>query len=154
MTMARSCNRIKSQRGTALIEAALTIPLILLLSVVIFEFGRAFETWQIMTNAAREGARVAVLPGATDTMVRSRVQDYLRVGLSNTEASNASIGLNSQTISLAADGSMTAAGSQVVVSLPFQFMVLNPVAQLVVNGSTLGQPITLTTSAVMRNEAP
>jgi Flp pilus assembly protein TadG len=154
MTMARSRNRIKSQRGTALIEAALTIPLILLLSVVIFEFGRAFETWQIMTNAAREGARVAVLPGSTDTMVRSRVQDYLRVGLSDTEASNATIGLNAQTISLAADGSMTAAGSQVVVSLPFQFMVLNPVAQLVVNGSTLGQPITLTTSAVMRNEAP
>jgi Flp pilus assembly protein TadG len=154
MTMARSRNRIKSQRGTALIEAALTIPLILLLSVVIFEFGRAFETWQIMTNAAREGARVAVLPGSTETMVISRVQDYLRVGLSATEAANASIGLSGQTISLAADGSMTAAGSQVVVSLPFQFMVLNPVAQLVVNGSTLGQPITLTTSAVMRNEAP
>jgi Flp pilus assembly protein TadG len=152
--MAWSRNRIKSQRGTALIEAALTIPLLLLLSVVIFEFGRAFETWQIMTNAAREGARVAVLPGATDTMVRSRVQDYLRVGLSDTEAANATIGLNDQTISLSADGSMTAAGSQVVVSLPFQFMVLNPVAQLVVNGSTLGQPITLTTSAVMRNEAP
>jgi Flp pilus assembly protein TadG len=152
--MARSRNRIKSQRGTALIEAALTIPLLLLLSVVIFEFGRAFETWQIMTNAAREGARVAVLPGSTEPMVISRVQDYLRVGLSDTEAANATIGLNGQTISLSADGSMTAAGSQVVVSLPFQFMVLNPVAQLVVNGSTLGQPITLTTSAVMRNEAP
>jgi Flp pilus assembly protein TadG len=152
--MAWSRNRIKSQRGTALIEAALTIPLLLLLSVVIFEFGRAFETWQIMTNAAREGARVAVLPGSTEPMVISRVQDYLRVGLSATEAANATIGLNDQTISLSADGSMTAAGSQVVVSLPFQFMVLNPVAQLVVNGSTLGQPITLTTSAVMRNEAP
>jgi Flp pilus assembly protein TadG len=152
--MAWSRNRIKSQRGTALIEAALTIPLLLILSVVIFEFGRAFETWQIMTNAAREGARVAVLPGSTETMVISRVQDYLRVGLSDTEAANATIGLNDQTISLSADGSMTAAGSQVVVSLPFQFMVLNPVAQLVVNGSTLGQPITLTTSAVMRNEAP
>ena len=60
--MAWSRNRIKSERGAALIEAAVTIPLILLISVAIFEFGRAFETWQIMTNAAREGARVAVLP--------------------------------------------------------------------------------------------
>ena len=151
--MTRS-NRIKSERGTALIEAALTIPLLLLISVAIFEFGRAFETWQIMTNAAREGARVAVLPGATNAMVTARVQDYLRVGLSDAEASRASIGLNSQSISLNPDGSMTAAGSRVVVSLPFEFMVLNGVAQLVVNGSTLGQPITLTTSAVMRNEAP
>ena len=30
----------------------------------IFEFGRAYQTWQVLTNAAREGARVAVLPNA------------------------------------------------------------------------------------------
>ena len=41
--MAWSRNRIKSERGAALIEAAVTIPLILLISVAIFEFGRAFE---------------------------------------------------------------------------------------------------------------
>ena len=27
----------------------------------IFEFGRAYQTWQVVTNASREGARVAVL---------------------------------------------------------------------------------------------
>ena len=35
-----------------------------MVAVGIFEFGRAYQTWQVLTNAAREGARVAVLPNA------------------------------------------------------------------------------------------
>jgi hypothetical protein len=53
--------RFRNERGAALLEAAITIPLILLISVAIFEFGRAFQTWQVLTNAAREGARIAVM---------------------------------------------------------------------------------------------
>ena len=66
--------RLKSQRGAALLEAAITIPLLLLVSVGIFEFGRAFQTWQIITNAAREGARLAVLPDPTPGVVETRVR--------------------------------------------------------------------------------
>ena len=60
--------RFGSERGAAIIETALTLPILLLVAVGIFEFGRAYQTWQVMTNAAREGARVAVLPNpeATD----------------------------------------------------------------------------------------
>src|SRR5438105_4755459 len=54
--------RLASARGTAILETALTLPLLLLVSVSIFEFGRAYQTWQVLTNAAREGARVAVVP--------------------------------------------------------------------------------------------
>ena len=43
------------------------MPLLLLVSVGIFEFGRAYQTWQVLTNAAREGARMAVLPDSTDS---------------------------------------------------------------------------------------
>src|SRR6476661_4790362 len=71
----------RDQRGTALIEMAFTLPLLMLISVGIIEFGRAFQTWQIVTNAAREGARVAVLPGYSDSMVTSRVQQYIQVGV-------------------------------------------------------------------------
>ena len=54
--------RSKSERGAALLEAAITIPMLLLVSVGIFEFGRAYQVQQVLTNAVREGARVAVLP--------------------------------------------------------------------------------------------
>ena len=43
----------RDERGAALLEVAMTLPLLLLLSVTIFEFGRAFQTWQVLTNAAR-----------------------------------------------------------------------------------------------------
>lgn len=142
--------RLRGERGSALLETALTLPLMLLVSVGIFEFGRAYETWQILTNAAREGARVAVLPGTTVPNVQQRVVDYMTAGqLAN--ANTATVAVNAVQISIGAAGNVSA--SQVVVSYPFSFIVLNPVARLVVGGSSLGSaPITLTTSATMRNE--
>src|SRR5919109_3780615 len=70
----------KNQRGAALIETAVTIPIILLISVAIFEFGRAYQTWQVLTNAAREGARVAVINGTTDSQVTDAVRNYMNIG--------------------------------------------------------------------------
>jgi len=141
--------RLKTARGAALLETALTLPLILLVSVSIFEFGRAYQTWQILTNAVREGARVAVLPNEAVSDVQARVVSYMTSGqLPN--AGTAVVAVTSTTISI---GATTAPGSLVTVNYPFQFVVLNPVARLVVGGSTLGAaPFTMTASAQMRNE--
>ena len=65
--------RLAGQRGQALIETALTLPIVLVISISIFEFGRALQVWQLLTNAAREGARVAVLPGADRRGIKERV---------------------------------------------------------------------------------
>ena len=72
--------RGRTERGAALLEVALTLPLLLLVCVGILEFGRAYQTWQVITNAAREGARIAVLPGMDDTAVRTRVREYMTIG--------------------------------------------------------------------------
>ena len=73
-------NLRRNERGAALIEAAITIPIILLIAVGIFEFGRAYQTWQVLTNAAREGARQAILTDKTDADVQSTVQNYMKAG--------------------------------------------------------------------------
>jgi Flp pilus assembly protein TadG len=132
-------------------ETALTLPLLLLVSVGIFEFGRAYQTWQILTNAAREGARVAILPNATVADVQGRVSDYLQAGqLPNFQQATITVD-QAQTVNI---GATNASASVVTVAYPFDFMVLNPVANLVVRGSTLGNAaLTLTASAEMRNEA-
>ena len=44
-------------------------------------------------------------------------------------------------------------GSQVQINYPFQFMVLQPVIQLIDSASTTGTPITMQASALMRNES-
>ena len=146
----RQC--IGSERGTALIETALTLPLLLLVSVSIFEFGRGFQTWQVLTNAAREGARVAVLPHAVAGAPEARVRQYMASGqLPQLAAANATVTVD-PTVSVSY-GTGTATASVVTVDYPFEFMVLQPVARLLVNGSTIGKAITIRASAQMRNES-
>jgi Flp pilus assembly protein TadG len=137
--------RLRNQRGAALIETAITIPLVLLVSVSIFEFGRAYQTWQVLTNAAREGARIAVLEQYTDADVTTTVRNYLTSGRL-TNASSASITV----VRNVPFGTVTA--SRITVNYPFQFIVLNPVAKLVRKSSTVGTPLTMQSSALMRNE--
>ena len=72
--------RWRNQRGAALVESAMTIPILLLISAGIFEFGRAYQTWQVLTNAAREGARVAVLPSGAPGTAAARVRQYMQDG--------------------------------------------------------------------------
>jgi Flp pilus assembly protein TadG len=140
--------RISNERGAALLEAAITIPLILLISVAIFEFGRAFQTWQVLTNAAREGARIAVINGTTDEQIRTRVRDYLDAGGLPLARSNA-VTVNVQRA--VALGNSNA--SRITVNYPFNFMVLNPVVRLVTPQSNAGAgPLAMAASALMRNE--
>lgn len=149
MTM-RLLKRGKSERGAALLEVALTLPLMLLVAVGIFEFGRAYQTWQVLTNAAREGARIAVLPGTDDASVRARVQTYLDAGMLS-DASGATVTITRN--NSIAIGAGTATASRVVVAFPFSFIMLQPVARLVAAGSTVGSALMMTASATMRNES-
>ena len=54
--------RWRDARGAELIEFAMVLPIFLLLTAGIFDFGMMFRTYEAVTNAAREGARVGVLP--------------------------------------------------------------------------------------------
>jgi Flp pilus assembly protein TadG len=137
--------RLRNQRGAALLETAVTLPLVLLVSVSIFEFGRAYQTWQVLTNAAREGARVAVLEAYTDAQVTTIVRNYMSGGrLPNAASASVTVVRN------VPFGISTA--SRITVSYPFTFMVLSPVAKLVRSNSTVGAPLTMQSSALMRNE--
>jgi hypothetical protein len=69
--------RLRSERGAELIETALTLPLILLVVIGIIEFGFVFQKLEIVTNAAREGARVLVLPDFGPADAIARMEQYL-----------------------------------------------------------------------------
>src|SRR5947209_7591507 len=65
-------------RGGAMVEMALLIPLFTMFVFGQIEASRAGMVAQLLTNAAREGARVAVLPDTTDsTAVTDRVNQVL-----------------------------------------------------------------------------
>lgn len=154
--MRRWFSRARREDGAALVETAFVLPIMLLVSVGIFEFGRAYQTWQVITNATREGARVAVLPEYTDDSVKARVRTYLKDGglpaaiVDDTAKTN--VDITATTIPVDVGGTVTASAARVVVEYPFEFMVLQPVAQLVVNGSMAGEPFTMRMTTIMRNE--
>ena len=70
-------------RGQALVELALVLPILLLIMMGIFDFGRAVFAYNSLSNAAREGARVAI--------VDQTVTGGVPVGA--TEAANQATGL-------------------------------------------------------------
>jgi len=148
-------SRLRREDGAALIEAAFTLPILLLVCVGILEFGRAYQTWQVITNASREGARVAVLPAYSNASVDARVRTYLKNGglpATIVDGANTHVLITDTTIPIDAAAATTAPATRVVVEYPFDFMVLQGVAQLVVNGSTAGQAFTMRTTTIMRNE--
>ena len=77
----------RAERGAQLLELALTLPLLAVLTVGIIEFAQAFILKQKLTNAAREGARIAVQQQTSDItqtpypetmdIIRNSVANYL-----------------------------------------------------------------------------
>lgn len=62
--------------GQALVEFALVVPLLLLLLLGIVEFARAWNVHQVLTDAAREGARETVVDnGKTEAEVKQIIID-------------------------------------------------------------------------------
>jgi Flp pilus assembly protein TadG len=139
--------------GQSMIEAALTLPIVLLVCVGIFEFGRAFQTWQVLTNAAREGARIAVTPTPVPGGVQTIVRNYMTDGQLSTPAIASATVTVDPTATVGIGGGATASATVVTISYPFQFAVLQPVARLVASGSTVGSSFSMTASAKMRNES-
>jgi Flp pilus assembly protein TadG len=73
--LCRPCRN--KRKGVAAVEFAIVAPLFFLLVFGMIEFGRAIMVQQIITNASREGARLAVLDGSTGTEVKTAVVDYM-----------------------------------------------------------------------------
>jgi Flp pilus assembly protein TadG len=58
-------HRLRSESGSALIEAALSITVLLILLFGVIEISLALYSYHFISNAAREGTRYAVVRGST-----------------------------------------------------------------------------------------
>ena len=134
-----------SEEGSELIEFALVMPILILLLAGIFDFGMMFRSFEAVTNAAREGARVGVLPGYGTADVQTRVNDYLAVsGLTGARVINV-------TAVQQATGAGTFTARRVEVNYTYTFVVLGPLGSAF--GGSFGT-IPLRAVSVMRTEAP
>ena len=80
MNFCRISARVKrrtSRRGASAVEFAIVAPIFFMVVLGIIEFGRMAMVQQVITNAAREGARVGILDGSTYATVDAKVRQYL-----------------------------------------------------------------------------
>lgn len=68
----------EGRRGAVTVELALVLPIFTMLVFGIIEFGRGFMIMQLVTNAAREGCRRAIIDGSTNTEVTSYIQTFMQ----------------------------------------------------------------------------
>jgi hypothetical protein len=82
--------RLREQRGTALAELAIVMPVLLILLLGMLDFGKAFNSWIDETHLANEGARLAavnyLVPGcpAPPSAPGTCMQQYIQ-GLADTK---------------------------------------------------------------------
>lgn len=137
----RRRNENGSRKGAALVEFALVAPIFLILIAGVIELGRAIIVQQLLTNASREGARVAGYDSTTQTStVSSAVSNYL----STVSISSATTTVSPNPPSLAADGQSVS----VTVSVPYTQVSWLP------NTFFLGGQTLQATSVMCRQPSP
>jgi Flp pilus assembly protein TadG len=133
----RLCRR--NRRGAAVVEFAIVAPVFFGFTLGMIEVGRGMMVQQIITNASREGARLAVLDDQTTSGIQTHVKTYLQ---------NASINSGAATVNVS-PSLPTATGYNgpvtVTVSVPFS-QVSWGTKPIFLGGATL------TASTVMRRE--
>ncbi len=145
---------ISADWGAAAVEMALVLPFLMVTLMGIIEFGRVLYSHQVITNAAREASRAS----ATDFEPYAEAANRLLgpAGIPSPTAScetSPSIGYTSicQTIVTIPLGTTTAQAHQVTISYNIAYMTpLGSLLEMFAGESSLGEGITITSTAVMR----
>lgn len=137
---------------------ALVIPILLLLVFGIIEFASAWRSYQVITNAAREGARRAVMPAdpglvdPTAPAVLGIVQNVMTTG---------GLAFDPAYVSFSCEGAAglcegtRGTSEEVRIDYPYDFVLIGPLVNWACGGSCGAGgfgTITLSTSSVMRSE--
>ena len=141
MTIAKY-GRLWGRRGQALAEFALVMPVLFLVIAGIIEFGRAWNIKQVVTDAAREGARYTVIqdPTITDTsVVAAKIRQRLALA-----------GITTSTISITPVGDFHKTNLPMTVQVSTQYRMGWVGALMSWTGGSSN--ITIRSKATMRNE--
>jgi Flp pilus assembly protein TadG len=129
------------QRGQAFTDFALAVPLILLLALGLFDAGRAVLGYTTLANAARAGARVAIVD-QSDSTVCTTIQRFKCVAAAQAVAIGLSADSIPDVIVTGSDCALTGTCT-VTVSLSYDIQMITPIIN-----DLLG-PFTITAAATM-----
>jgi Flp pilus assembly protein TadG len=153
---ARLGRRLRSERGTAVVEFALIAPLLFLLVGGIIDFARAMNYYNDMTQLAGQGVRSAIVaanPDGTGPSTATSIQCQLVNNYTSSDelkGSTSSNGIQVRIVdpNIAGATASPIAGKPLQVQTSFDFNFIVPLAKIAVPGAFLH----LTTSSTMRVE--
>lgn len=130
----------KKERGQAMVEFVMVLPIFLLLIFAIVDFGMGFHAWLTVTNSAREGARLGSVRG-TSAQIVQRVQDTADT-------------LDAADMTVTVTNAQGDPGESVVVGVDYDYTLITPLDSVLglVSGGSVGPTITFSSSADMRLE--
>ena len=140
----RTRRRKRNASGVILVEAVLVMPILLMLTLGAIEYGWLFLNEQQVVNAARQGARIAILPYANaETDARTNInQSLTAAGLSD---DSPAVTITKVAIAGDPDGRM---GEKVVITVPTSHL-------LIVNAPKLfPTPTAIHATVTMAREGP
>jgi Flp pilus assembly protein TadG len=151
-----------NQRGAAIVEFAIILPLLLLLIFGMIEFSLLMYNKAMITNASREGARRGIVyrvdtttnpvsdAPLTVTQIKAEVTSYLSNHLITFSPT---VTTHTTNITRPVDPISGDIMLNVQVSYPYQFLVFPAIASLIGSGgTTIPDTITLSSATQMRME--
>ena len=135
----RRTRAINEEKGQSTVEFALILPMLVLLVFGALEIGRVMNAWLIVTQASREGARVAAISCSSDTGCLTQVLTRVDGSLS---------GLNSASARTTLLGSPYVSGNAVTVQVQYDIPLITPL----IGAFFPANPFTVSGSTTMRLE--
>lgn len=133
--MLRKINFLSHQKGQAIVELAIILPLILFLIIGMIDFGRVMNAYLVANNASREGARQAAV-GKSDTEIVTMIHQTA-----------ASLDSSNVQITILPQASERSRGTEVKVSIQYQVEIITPLVSQIISN-----PYNIETSTSMRVE--
>ena len=134
--MANDYNRLR-RSGVAMVETAIVLPLLFLLTFAMIEYGWLFTKVQQTTNCARQAARVAAPRGATDAEVVNTITSLM---------DNAGLGDSGYTYTMPGDIAGMTLGQVVTIE------IVVPYGNITLTGLPLPVPESIHASVSMAKE--
>jgi Flp pilus assembly protein TadG len=108
--------RFRDERGQSLVEIAFVLPVLLLILLGIFDFGRAIYAYNAVSNSAREAARLAIVNQSSAAVIA--------------EGKRAAIGLDPSRVNVTFPApSCSLIGCEVAVTVDHEWRAITPLLQ-------------------------
>lgn len=140
----------RREGGQSLVEFALLLPVLLVILLGLLDFGRAVFAYNSVSEAARNGSRVAIVNQTLGDICLVAASRAAGLGLPTTCAANGNPGTQGVWVTNAATGtatSCTALNCRQSVKVTYQFRAITPVI-----GAILG-PINLSSTSIVPVES-